>query len=84
MLALRQDQQTSEKQARKEAPDVRPPSDSGSGLGPEEFAYPLRELHQEPDSDKEHRWSIEEELEKQDGNDNDDPRKGEQPHIANR
>jgi hypothetical protein len=34
MLALWQDQQTSEKQARKEAPDVRPPSDSGSGLRP--------------------------------------------------
>jgi hypothetical protein len=82
MLALWQDQQTSEKQARKEAPDVRPPSDSGSGPRREEFARPLREPHQEPDSDKDDRWSIEEEREKQDGNDNDDSLKGEQPHIA--
>jgi hypothetical protein len=42
MLALWQDQQTSEKQARKEAPDVRPPSDSGSGLRREAFAHPIR------------------------------------------
>ena len=76
MLALWQDQQTSEKQARKEAPDVRPPSDSGSGLRREEFAHPLREPHQEPDPDKDDGWSIEEEREKQDGNDNDDSRKG--------
>jgi hypothetical protein len=61
MLALRQDQQTSQKHAREETPDVRPPSDSGSGRRHEEFAHALRELHQEPDSDEDDRWSIEEE-----------------------
>jgi hypothetical protein len=61
---------------------VRPPSDSGSSLRPEEFAHPLCELQEELDSDKDDRRSIEEERKKQDGNDNDDPRKGEQLHIT--
>jgi len=61
---------------------VCPPGDSESGRRCEEFAHALRDLHQEPDSDEDDRWNIEEERKRQDGNDNDEQRKGKQPHIA--
>jgi hypothetical protein len=61
---------------------VRPPGDSGSGRRRKEFAHALRELHQKRDSDEDDRRNIEKERKKQDGNDNDEPRKGKQPHIA--
>jgi hypothetical protein len=64
MLALRQHQQTSQKHAREEAPDVCPPGDSESDRRCEEFAHALRDLHQEPDSDEDDRWNIEEERQK--------------------